>query len=269
MNNATIRFFFGTLFVGIMVACCYNQWAFLSVVFLLMRFCIFEFSKALGIKSISVNLMCNALYFFYVAEFFSEHPIVSQGLQYIAHGLILIVILTFIKVLLSTNLKAIAYLGEVFLIIIYSCVPFIFVAKIPFILGAHFDRFIILGVFILVWVNDTFAYLIGKSIGRKKLFSRISPQKTVEGFLGGIFFTVLSAVCMAQFCASLSLGYWIGLSLVVCIFGSLGDLVASMFKRQLGCKDFGTILRGHGGMLDRLDSLIFAAPVVYIFLKTI
>ena len=124
---------------------------------------------------------------------------------------------------------------------------------------------ILLGAFILVWVNDSFAYLVGKNFGKQKLFSSISPKKTVEGFLGGVFFAALGSYFIAYIAPSLSFTNWLIISVLVSVCGTLGDLVESKYKRQASVKDSGKIMPGHGGILDRLDSIIFVAPFVYLF----
>jgi len=126
---------------------------------------------------------------------------------------------------------------------------------------------LLLGAFILVWVNDSAAYLTGKNFGRQKLFPRISPKKTVEGFLGGLFFACISSYFIFKYTNTLSSTNWLILGIIVSVLGTFGDLIESKFKRQAKVKDSGVIMPGHGGLLDRLDSLIFASPFVYLFLR--
>ena len=142
----------------------------------------------------------------------------------------------------------------------------IFLTMIPYKDNA-FAKYLIMGIFILIWVNDSFAYLVGKSVGRTKLCPSISPKKTVEGSLGGLVFTLLAAYFLARFEPILTTSQWITLAAVIVLTGSLGDLLESKLKRHAGVKDSGAILPGHGGMLDRLDSLIFAAPFAYLTLN--
>ena len=126
----------------------------------------------------------------------------------------------------------------------------------------------ILGCFILIWFNDSFAYFVGKKFGKQKLFYSISPHKTVEGFLGGLFFCCLSASLVSRFVNNtLSTSEWLMIAVIISVFGTLGDLIESKFKRVSNVKDSGRIIPGHGGMLDRLDSIIFASPYIYLFLK--
>ncbi|PRX53095.1 phosphatidate cytidylyltransferase [Flagellimonas meridianipacifica] len=142
----------------------------------------------------------------------------------------------------------------------------IFLTMIPY-KENGFAKFLIMGLFILIWVNDTFAYLVGKSMGRTKLFPSVSPKKTVEGSLGGLIFACVAAYIMARYETSLTLFQWILLAIVLVIAGNLGDLLESKFKRLAKVKDSGAILPGHGGIWDRLDSLIFAAPFAYLTLN--
>lgn len=154
----------------------------------------------------------------------------------------------------------------------YIILPFIIISKIPFSKPGVYNFKIIVGIFILIWINDTFAYIVGKSIGKHKLFERISPKKTIEGFLGGIFFAIIAGFIISKFYIipnvkfqEKSIIIWCSMGLIVGVFGTIGDLIESKFKRIAGVKDSGAIMPGHGGVLDRLDSVIFAAPFLYLF----
>ncbi|MEL4307892.1 phosphatidate cytidylyltransferase [Joostella sp. CR20] len=142
----------------------------------------------------------------------------------------------------------------------------IFLTMIPYQVH-HFAESLIIGIFILIWVNDSFAYLVGKSIGKNKLFPSVSPKKTIEGFIGGLVFALGAAYLLYKYSDELNLQQWLLLAFIVVVTGSIGDLVESKFKRLAGVKDSGAILPGHGGLLDRLDSLIFAAPFAYLTLQ--
>lgn len=110
------------------------------------------------------------------------------------------------------------------------------------------------------------AYMVGKSFGKHKLIERISPNKTVEGFLGGIAGSMLAAFIIFNFTELYELWVWICLALIASLFGTIGDLVQSKFKRQAGVKDSGSLMPGHGGLYDRLDSIMYASPFLYAFL---
>ena len=141
----------------------------------------------------------------------------------------------------------------------------------PDIQAVSYNPILPLSIFIFIWINDTGAYCIGSLIGKHRLFERISPKKSWEGSIGGAVFVIVAAVVLAHFFPFRPLIKWIGLALVVVIFGTWGDLTESLFKRQLGIKDSGNILPGHGGMLDRFDSALMAIPaaVVYLYAFTL
>ncbi|TDS14818.1 phosphatidate cytidylyltransferase [Sphingobacterium paludis] len=149
---------------------------------------------------------------------------------------------------------------------IYAAVPFGIFMNLGFLESAY-NAYVPLGFLIILWTNDTGAYLAGRSFGKRKLFERISPNKTWEGFWGGLLLASVASACLARYFTTLTLGQWIVVGLLISIFGTLGDLVESMLKRNCGVKDSGRILPGHGGLLDRFDGLLMAAPLVYLFLK--
>lgn len=166
-------------------------------------------------------------------------------------------------------------------VIFYIISGFIFLTLIPLKyldsripIEENFMPHIIVAVFILIWSNDTFAYLIGKNLGKHKLLERISPKKTIEGFVGGMLGTLLAGFLIFKALENYSpihsekypLWVWIVLAIIVSVFGTIGDLIQSKFKRQAGVKDSGIIMPGHGGLYDRLDSIIYASPFVYAFL---
>ena len=126
-----------------------------------------------------------------------------------------------------------------------------------------------LSVFIFLWASDSGAYLVGSLIGKHRLFERISPKKSWEGSIGGGVLALVAAWVLWYFFPIMSLWQWIGMALVVVVFGTWGDLVESLLKRQLGIKDSGHILPGHGGILDRFDSSMLAVPAVVIYLYTL
>lgn len=148
----------------------------------------------------------------------------------------------------------------------YIILPFIIISQIPF-EEDYYNSKIIISIFIIIWINDTFAYIVGKSIGQNKLFEAISPKKTIEGFIGGLGFAILTGLLLSQYFIHQSYIIWVIIAFIVSIFGTIGDLVESRFKRIANVKDSGSIMPGHGGILDRLDSIIFAAPFVFLFFQ--
>lgn len=168
-------------------------------------------------------------------------------------------------------------LAHTFFSILYSAVPF---SMFPFAAfsrtglnsilphpGIIFSPGIIIGFFILIWANDTGAYLTGMTLGRHKLMMRISPKKTWEGFIGGILIASLVAWFISDWLSVMDKIHWIIISLIISVAGTYGDLIESMLKRSSGVKDSGTILPGHGGFLDRFDSTIISFPLVYLFIS--
>ena len=151
--------------------------------------------------------------------------------------------------------------------ILWIVIPFAVVNYVP-LLRSSSGKFLLLSVFIFIWLYDTLAYCVGRLIGKHRLFERISPQKSWEGAIGSTVLTLAAAYFADLLFPMLPLTslQWMGLALVIIVFGTLGDLVESMFKRQLSVKDSGTILPGHGGILDRLDSILFAAPLALLYM---
>ena len=138
---------------------------------------------------------------------------------------------------------------------------------------AMFSAGLVLLIFIFIWLNDTGAFLVGKSFGKHKLFERLSPKKTWEGFLGGLALCVATGVVLAftgvseRMCSPLYLGivsYAVVVPVAVCVFATLGDLFESMIKRSVGAKDSGRLIPGHGGILDRIDSMLFVMPALCV-----
>lgn len=125
----------------------------------------------------------------------------------------------------------------------------------------------IMAIFIFVWLDDTGAYLVGSLIGKHKLFERISPKKSWEGFFGGLILSLASSQAFAWFAPEINRMNWLGLAATVVLFGTWGDLIESLLKRTLGVKDSGNVLPGHGGMLDRFDSVMLAVPASYIYIE--
>lgn len=157
--------------------------------------------------------------------------------------------------------------------LIYIAVPFALSAYLAFpASGNHaYNPGILLGLLALVWLNDTGAYVFGMLLGRHRLFERISPKKSWEGAIGGTLVTLTLGYWMHVLVPSLSRADWLVVSLLVSVFGVYGDLFESLLKRHAGVKDSGSLMPGHGGLLDRMDSLLFIIPasVAYLMLKSV
>ncbi|MBX7052343.1 MAG: phosphatidate cytidylyltransferase [Flavobacteriales bacterium] len=149
---------------------------------------------------------------------------------------------------------------------IYVIVPFALINEIPVLTG-KFEWQLPLGMFLLLWVNDTGAYFSGKYLGKHKLFPSVSPNKTIEGLVGGILLSLVLSFILSQYFTVLTLRDWLSTSIIVAVFGNLGDLFESHLKRTFGVKDSGNIIPGHGGVLDRFDGLFLTAPFLFFYLK--
>lgn len=172
------------------------------------------------------------------------------------------------------NNWAYTMMSQLYVALPFSLIPVLAFRSVPD--GVAYAYTVPLSVFVFLWINDTGAYCCGSLLGRHKLFPRISPGKSWEGSVGGGLFVVGAAALICSLADSygindlgLNMYEWMGLGLVVVIFGTWGDLVESLFKRTLGIKDSGTILPGHGGMLDRFDSSLLAIPAAVVYLYTL
>jgi phosphatidate cytidylyltransferase len=130
----------------------------------------------------------------------------------------------------------------------------------------NFNSQMLFGFFIIIWTYDTGAYLSGRFLGKHKLFERISPKKTWEGFIGGIILAIIAAIIISKYFTTFEMFDWIFIAIIATVTATFGDLTESMLKRSAEIKDSGTILPGHGGILDRFDSVLFAAPAVFTYL---
>ncbi len=157
-------------------------------------------------------------------------------------------------------------LSKVTFSFIYLFLPTSLAISIAYIDGIWQPEYL-LGLFIILWANDTAAFLTGKKFGKHKLIERLSPKKSIEGFVGGLIGSLLVGFALSKFWPIMSTIEWIIFSAIVAIFGSIGDLFQSSLKRSAGVKDSGNIIPGHGGILDRLDSFLFSVPIVYFYLR--
>lgn len=234
-----------------------------------MIFCLYEFQQMIKLKS-NFPYIIGTLLFIFGNIINAKDGAFKMFIEYVGVALFLTLFISFASILFAKKEEVISHLGKIFLSIIYIVVPFTLMVQIPFLNTQYsYINTIILGVFILIWINDTFAFIVGKNFGKHKLLERISPNKTIEGFIGGMIFTFGASFILANQFTTLSLVQWIVIAGIVSIFGVLGDLIESMFKRQAGVKDSSNFIPGHGGFLDRFDSVIFAAPFIFIYLQIV
>ncbi len=157
-----------------------------------------------------------------------------------------------------------------FLGIIYVAVPITLFINLIYLNDEQgYDPWFFLGFLMMILSSDSGAYLAGTTFGKHKLFERVSPKKSWEGAIGGLLMSIAFAVGFSYFLDVLTVWEWIGLSVVCVVAGIYGDLVESLLKRNVGAKDSGSILPGHGGVLDRLDSIGLATPFAFVYLKII
>ncbi len=269
MKELFIRSISGLVYVMVIIASCltgmYGQFL---LVFLLTLTAMAEWMQlrknepvklSVGLSTVIILLLIYSYH-----SFFKESDI---KFSLFSTFIFLFIIILYISQSFSTKRgNNLARLFHVTFALIYIGIPMFLITLIPF-YKAERINWILLSVFILIWAGDTFAYLSGRFLGKHKFFERISPNKTWEGFIGGIIFTLLTAWIMSNYFDYLSLVEWLGLAGIVSIFSTLGDLFESAVKRYFQVKDSGRFIPGHGGILDRIDSLLFALPAAYFYLR--
>lgn len=269
MSNFTKRIIFGFLYLVLVVlSTLLGPIYFYSLFFIFLILSLYEFIKIIELKSVYPYILAVTSFLLAIISNNNLILIEDEMSKKITISLFIVILyFTLITALISSRKIAIQYLGRIFLSLIYIIIPFSLLIKIPYLNHDHtFNTSIILGIFILIWSNDVFAFLIGKNFGKHKLIERVSPNKTIEGFLGGFLFTFIAGFIVSKFYLSIQPVQWFTIAILVSVFGVLGDLIESMFKRQAQLKDSSNFIPGHGGFLDRLDSIIFAVPFIYIYL---
>nr|WP_294791986.1 phosphatidate cytidylyltransferase [uncultured Mucilaginibacter sp.] len=255
----------GFFFVIVMLASVLTgQYVFDVFYFLLAGFCLWEFYGLLKKSGIGPSLasgFINATAIYVVFMLAVKDPELGKLIMLLPVTLAAI----FIQELYKTSEKPFTNVAYTYIGLIYVIIPFSVFHALGYINGT-FNFHIPLSFLLMLWANDTGAYLVGSKMGRTKLFERHSPKKTWEGFIGGILITVGVAFILNHYYTDLALQHLIGMALIISIVGTAGDLVESMLKRSLNVKDSGGILPGHGGLLDRFDGLLMAAPIVYAYL---
>lgn len=266
-NNLTQRFVTGILgAAGIITAICIDEWAYYAVFFFIVFFALLEFYKLIGLDG-----MIPQKYFgtFSGLLIFSLSFLIERGtLQYPFYYLIFPVVscVYMIKLYKKFERKPFTNIAYTFLGIFYVAVPFSLLNIAVFDEG-YYRYEIMLGCLLILWASDTGAYFAGTFFGRRKLFERISPKKSWEGFFGGAALALLFAYGIAQFFDLLNLWQWMVIGVIIIVGGTFGDLIESLLKRSIEIKDSGTSLPGHGGFLDRFDGLLISAPFILAFLK--
>lgn len=271
MNNFLTRTLTGTLFVIVLISgIWFSKESFLVLCLAIIITGIWEFYSITSIDEIKPQKYLGTLI---AACFFVSNYLYSIKLfnGKIFLPFLLLFICIFITELYRkhrqpfTNI-AFTLLGIVWIAIPVSLLNYIVFYPAP---GCVYNPKILLGFFFLMWANDTGSYLVGITIGKHRLFERISPKKSWEGSIGGLIATLGISYLIARFFTELGVTDWLIIALIVVVFGTFGDLAESLLKRSINIKDSGKILPGHGGILDRFDSVFLAIPCLYAYLELI
>jgi phosphatidate cytidylyltransferase len=257
----------GFFFIIVMLASVHLGHYFFSVFYLVLALlCLHEF-YGLNIKSgIQPNRTSG---FINAIIIYSVFALITYQDKHVYHGLLLLLTLSlsavFIQELFKIAVAPFSNIAYTFAGLIFVIIPFTFFHALAFVKG-EFNFHFPLAFLLMLWANDTGAYLVGRAIGRTKLFERHSPKKTWEGFIGGVAISAGVGFIISLYFTDLRWNQWVSIAILIGCFGTLGDLVESMFKRSINIKDSGGILPGHGGLLDRFDGFLLAAPIVYTYL---
>lgn len=274
VKNLAVRTLSGLVLAAVVLgAVVWSQWSFGALLAVLLIVGMHEFyalARKQGddpqrIVGIVTGVLLFALNFAFVSD---DISILGSARQVFACGLAFLLLLLpamCICELYRRGANPVANIGTTLLGVVYVALPLSLMCYIPIVGGEGWNPLRMLFFIFIIWANDVFAYLVGMSVGRHKLFERLSPKKSWEGFFGGV-----AGAAATGLVASRVLGdawwVWTGLALVAAVTGVLGDLAESMFKRAAGVKDSGRLIPGHGGMLDRFDAMLLAAPFVVVYM---
>lgn len=269
MNNLLVRIITAIIGVGLLLAAIvYNQWTYGAIFLLISLLSVREFyqlGKSAGRRPFMIwGLMTTASLF--CLTFLMGTP----AYEFI-HFLFFLALLSSvfgIAIFRKNKEDLVTCLSYSVLGVIYIGLPMAMINLLAFPDGSYHYDFVI-GLLFCQWANDTGGYFVGKAIGKTKLYESISPNKTIEGSLGGLALALLVGVGLFYLFQDLTLIEWLGLAVVVSFFGSVGDLTESLIKRNLAIKDSGSSLPGHGGFLDRFDGLFLALPFATLYIHLI
>lgn len=257
MKELLVRTLSGAVLVAVIVACILlSEWSIAALALFIVVVGTFEMSRLQHIDSVWLVVLGELMA---VGVFLNKAYTVfwTTSFEWLMILMVPFLLALFSKKYDFKSIAAFTYGSMAFLSV--PCLLMIWIHDI-------FEPKMLLLVFVILWANDTFAYLTGRLLGKHKLFERISPGKTIEGSIGGLVFTLAGIMVFSHYVDWLPLGIAVGLGLIAVVFGTLGDLCESMLKRQAGVKDSGNLIPGHGGILDRFDSVLFALPFIFEFL---
>ena len=265
-TRAITGFFFVIVMLGSML---FGHYPFGIFFLLLTLFCLYEFYGLIKQTGLQPNLQMGLLNGFFIYVIFA---LITYNDNVTVHRLLFLLpvslCLIFIQELFKKSEAPFANIAYTLAGLVFVGIPFTFFHALAYLNGT-FNFHYPLAFMLLLWANDTGAYLTGMQFGRTKLFERHSPNKTWEGFFGGMLIAAGAAMIISHYFKDLAWNRWVSVAILITCFGTLGDLVESMFKRSINVKDSGGILPGHGGLLDRFDGLLLAAPIVYTYLYLI
>lgn len=273
MKNFITRTLTGVIFVAVLIAGLCHPLAFLIVFGLVTGLTLWEFYGLIeNDEHTTIKRATGALAGVYLfAASFAFANGMADTMIFLPYLLYIMYALTgelYYKAPNPINNWALTLFGQLYCAGSFSLLNF--VTTTPTALNENSIRFsplLALSIFVFIWLNDTGAYLVGSQIGKRRLFERISPKKSWEGFYGGLIVVLLASQAFGWYAPEIAGYKWLGLSAVIVLFGTWGDLIESLLKRTLGVKDSGHILPGHGGMLDRFDSVMMAIPAAYIYIE--
>lgn len=277
MKNFIQRAITGLIFVVTLIGCIVGNYLSFGVLFCIIsamataEFC-HLMNQQKGVK-INRNICVLGSVALFLSFFYYGINPVQTGI-FIPYLIIIIYLMVselYLKKENPLNNWAYAMLSQVYIALPFSLLNVLAFQSDETISTTSYQYIFPLSIFAYNWINDTGAYCTGMLFGKHPLFKRISPKKSWEGSIGGAVFCIAASFAFAHFFPFMSIGEWIGLALTIVVFGTWGDLSESLMKRQLGIKDSGTILPGHGGILDRFDSAILAIPaaVVYLYISSL
>ena len=270
MKDLVIRTLTGIIFVVTLISgICIHSTTFLILFCIITGLTVWEFSGLVNhYEKAHVRRILNVIggMYLFAATFAYAHGFASEKifLPYLLFLILIMVAELYYKAPNPIDNWAFSLFAQLYCAAPFALLNFIGIA--PDGSGAYTPMFI-LALFVFVWMDDSGAYLLGTLFGKHRLFERISPKKSWEGFWGGLVFALLTSLAFAWFVPEVGYLTWLGLAATTVLFGTWGDLVESLLKRTLQIKDSGNILPGHGGMLDRFDSVILAIPAYYVYIE--
>ena len=272
-NNLTQRIITGLLgSAGIIAAICFGPWTYFAVFLIITFFTLWEFYKLAGLDGMVPQKTFGTFLgvVIFSLSFFIEMEIISYRYYFLIFPLMAFVYM--IKLYKRFERKPFTNIAYTFLGLFYVAAPFALL-NIAVFENGNYNYQIMFGCLFILWASDTGAYFAGTYLGKSKLFERISPKKSWEGFFGGALLAMAFAIGLPFFFESidqpsyLSLTNWIIVGLIIIIGGTFGDLVESLLKRSIEIKDSGDALPGHGGFLDRFDGLLISAPFIVAYIE--